>query len=137
MGNNARFVKFVASSVTSFIIDGAVFATLAYLLDVQEETIWGKLFVAVVVARAVSSNCNYYFNRLWVFKSCATIVSYVKYFCLVGIIALLSWLLTSVLVEIIGLFGPWITFVKICVAGLLFVASYIVQDRLIFYKKRR
>ena len=131
------FSKFVVSSVTSFLVDAAIFAFLANLLEIKSDAVCAPVAIAVAISRIVSAHYNYFCNSYFVFRAGQSRVSYRRYFYLVIIIAVCSWGLTSMIVKVLTLEGFWVTAAKIMVDGILFLISYVVQRRFIFIGKGR
>ena len=120
----APLLGFAASSLTSYVID------LALVVGLQAVT--GNLLASVVAARLVSATCNFQVNRRAVFDYrgdsrragfryavLATALLAVNYTLLAGLVGL----------------GWGVAAAKIAVEAVLFVASYIVQHRLVFRER--
>lgn len=126
--------KFCVSSITCFILDNVIFTAVLYAF--ARLTDWKRatgVFVAILVARAISATANYCFNRSLVFRSnVAKGKSFAKYWTLVLVIMALGYLFTAGLSRIIDAHGLLITTLKIVVETFLFFLSYNVQKRWIF-----
>ena len=127
-------VKFGLSSLTCFLLDNAIFTAVLYvfarLTDWKRATV---VFVAILVARAISATVNYCCNRSLVFRSnVAKGKSFAKYWTLVLVIMALGYLFTAGLSRIFDAHGLLITVLKIVVETVLFFLSYNVQKRWIF-----
>lgn len=124
--------KFMLSSGTSFIIDYGIYALLVFLIGEKLER-GLRLLIATVLARAVSSMCNYTMNKKAVFKSNASVGrSLVRYYTLCvfqtaasyGLVYLLSSLCRA---------GSFLEVVlKLVVDVVLFVISFQIQHRWVF-----
>lgn len=126
------FFKYVLSSLTSFLIDIAVFQFALTLLKNGMDNKAKSIIIATVIARIISSAYNYAINRALVFHSSSRkLASFVKYYILVVLQLSCSAGLVIVFYNILGI--PE-TVVKIVVDSLLFLASYQIQKRLIFKK---
>lgn len=119
-------IKFIASSFTAGILDFVLLFLFEYLT--------GSLFLAVILARIISSVYNYTINRFLVFKAkkITNKQSAPKYFSLVVIIMLLNYYILTFLIGVgkIPEVGA-----KILTEVILFTMSYVVQRFLIFVYK--
>jgi glycosyltransferase involved in cell wall biosynthesis len=137
----ARFIRFTASSILSFLVDYGLFLlinsllkTYAPALDVHL-SVWfikfiARIAIAAGAARVVSATFNYLINKRMVFFSRAAAVrSFIRYaVTVVLIIALSSGIVSSLN---IGL-GWSETVTKIPVDLLLFFLSYYLQRKWVF-----
>lgn len=117
-------LKFAAASLISFLLDFAVLLVLYALTD--------QLLVSVMIARAVSSLCNFTLNRQLVFsqgKKSSLYSSAWKYYSLVILNVLCNYCLLYMLTA--WLLVPFVS-AKLAAEALLFVFSYWVQRRHIF-----
>ena len=119
------FSKACISSITSAIIDLGVFTLIS-----QGSDKFIVISIATVVARVISTICNFTINKLWTFKSNGSIT---KESILFFILFIIKMFLSSILV---WLFNKYIfinqTVLKSIVDISLFFASYMVQKKLIF-----
>jgi len=132
--------QFCLSSVLSFLLDNAVFAAVVwYLADRAPRR--ADVLVALVTARLVSSNFNFFYNRFVVFYRRRKLTKmrmqrgvrhYFQYWGLVLALAAASYALTSLCAALFDVRGVAITVVKIVVETFLFLASYFLQKRFIF-----
>ena len=129
--------KFCLSSVLSFLIDNLVFLAAIAMLDSAPTLRRYDILIALLLARLVSSNFNFAFNRYIVFRERSGKRGYAGYWALVVAIGALSYLFTKALSAAFDVTGMPITIVKIAVETFLFVASYVVQKRFIFARARR
>jgi putative flippase GtrA len=120
----APLVKFSLSSIAAFVVD------IVLLFVVTTTT--GDLLAAVVTARVVSSNVNFFANRRLVFRGhaagsisrCAA-----RYFALAAAIMSANYLLMHILYERLG---ANLALSKFATEAMLFVASYQIQKRVVF-----
>lgn len=117
-------LKFAAASLISFLLDFVVLLVLYTHTD--------QLLISVMIARAISSLCNFTLNRQLVFlqgKKSSLYSSVWKYFSLVILNILCNYALLYVLTA-----WQLVPFVpaKLAVEALLFLFSYWVQQRHIF-----
>ncbi len=131
-------LQFCLSSVLAFLIDNGIFAAVIWFLADKSTFRRNDIFIALLVARFVSSHFNYFYNRFVVFKRRPRRVrrrphrSYYDYFGLVLAIAAASYALTEGFSAIFDVQGVAITIVKIIADVILFVASYLIQKKFIF-----
>ncbi len=128
------FLKFIFSSLSSFVIDIVLFTLFVALLDSVVPAFY--ILAATVLARAVSSVCNYLINKESVFKSKAagggTLVKYYilavcQMLCSAGLVTLVHSLLPSI--------GE--SAIKIAVDILLFFISFKIQREWVFRRSSR
>jgi len=123
---NSMILRFIISSVTTFIIDNSLFTMVLALFTTET-------FIAIVsataVGRVISSVVNYLMNRYFVFQGSSG-NSGIKYFSLVVIKLIAS----SILVSFVNSLIPAVhtTILKIVVDGVLFALSYAIQKKYIF-----
>ena len=121
------FVRFLASSLSSSLVDLAAFAVFCAVLE-------GPLgeTAAIVAARVLSSLCNYLINYFLVFHAHTahgrsatlyTTVTVIKTACSAVFVAALARLLPAAVPELA---------IKIPVDCLLFFANYLVQKRFVY-----
>jgi len=93
----------------------------------------GKIIIATIIARVISSFINYLLNKNRVFKSeeknSRTVI---KYYLLVIIQMFISALLVKILYNRINI-NP--TIIKVPVDLFIFVCNYLIQKKFIFKKK--
>ncbi|MBO4696599.1 MAG: bifunctional glycosyltransferase family 2/GtrA family protein [Lachnospiraceae bacterium] len=127
-------LKFIGSSIASFLVDFVIFTILNLLIgDSMEETT--RIAVATVGARIVSSIFNYTLNRKVVFKSDADMKkSLVRYFLLAICQVTVSFLLVDLIAEKwLGLGASFLeSVIKMVVDLVLFMISYQIQQRWVF-----
>jgi len=123
------FFKFIASSLTSSIIDLGIYTILINLLFNNLPYKKGILY-STIIARICSSLFNFIMNKTKVFKSNEKIIiSIIKYYSL----AIVQMLCSSYLVSsIFGLLNINSSFIKVIVDVFLFFISFQIQRILIF-----
>ncbi len=119
-------VKFSASSLLCGLID---FLLLFLLKGISD-----NLLFSVILARVISSLCNYLLNKHLVFaaKEGRKAFSLLQYYALAALILTCNYLLLSFLNEIAGI--P-LFYSKLLTEILLFALSYTVQRKIIFKNK--
>ena len=125
----ALFLKYIISSVTSFVVDIILFALFCKILKNNIPIYY--VGIATVIARIISSIYNFAVNYGLVFNSeKKKSEAGVKYFILAIAIMLMSATLTTIGVN---LFNPVSeAIIKIIVDTLLFLVSYKVQQKWIY-----
>ena len=131
-----QFAKYAAGSLLSSGIDLLGFyIILRFVSGSMTPDRWFAILVSTVLARAISSSFNFFFNKTIVFGNTgqSTIKAAAKYFGLCGI----SMLLSSQLVALLANLPPistaaWITAVKIMADSVLFVMNYFVQKKWVY-----
>jgi len=122
-------VKFVASSFASFLVDFSLFAVLSTLMAGLGTT--GAL-VANVAARLVSATVNYNINRLYVFGSTEGVYQTAVRYALLACFILLANTLALQFALSLGIAAiP----AKPCVEVMLFLSSWVLQNRVVFPRK--
>lgn len=116
-------IRFVLSSFSCGIIDLILFLIINWLTH--------RLLFSVVLARIVSSLCNFFVNRNIVFKSQNHnhLSSIAKYYTLAAFILVCNYSLIKLLVNVVGfplLLG------KLMTELILYVFSYIIQHKFVF-----
>jgi dolichol-phosphate mannosyltransferase len=128
-----RFIKFSASSIIGFLADNLVFAGVLFAVEDHVTYRRTAILLSLVVARLASATLNYVCNRKFVFHSHAEVASsFVRYWVLVGIVAVLSYAGTSAVSWVGDLRGWAIPAAKILVETVLFILSYKAQRRWVF-----
>ena len=127
----SRIIKYLFSSLASFLVDIGLFAVLNGICH------WG-VFASTVLSRAVSSVVNFTLNKKVVFHSGASLSkSLVKYYSLAIPIMLFSAFGVKGLSLLLDLpensFA--ITAIKFIVDIILFILNYNIQKKWIFKKK--
>src|SRR5258708_23771150 len=115
-------LRFSFSSLLTAAVDTCVFAAAYYLT--------GRLVRSLVAARLASSVVNFFLNKEFVFHSGAALAaSLLRYYLLVGFMALISYLLIQGLSEKLG--AP-VIITKIVVDTGLWLATFAVQRIFVF-----
>lgn len=118
------FLRFCSNSLLTLLIDYLVFAAILVLTD--------KIFASFLVARLVAGTFNYVSSRFLVFNSRGPLKrEVVKYGLLVGAFMVISYGLVTTMVVLLGLN---VFIAKFAVESTLFMASFFIQNRLIFRK---
>ncbi|MBE6671485.1 MAG: glycosyltransferase [Ruminococcaceae bacterium] len=125
-----QILKYIVSSVGSFVIDIAAFYVLMLLLgSVNNATI-----ICTVIARACSSVFNYTFNKKLVFgNNSSNIKTLFKYYALCIPQMLVSAGLVTLAEIIINTESAGIlTLAKVVIDTFLFICSYVIQKKWVF-----
>jgi len=129
-------LQFCVSSVTAFVLDNLIFAVVLAILGSATDLLRREsICVAFCVARFISGNFQYFYNKLVVFRRKVRRRSYFQYWMLALGIALVSSAFTSALAALGDIRGLWITPVKIAVDTAMFFSSYSIQKKWIFRRK--
>ena len=138
------FVKFLLSSVASFVIDTALIYLFLWLsaslfkvdfnLQSKDKVLFTAL--AMILARLISSAFNFAVNRKFVFEAKSPIKKdIVKYYSVAIPILALSLVLTSLLEGIAVFNSPFMITLLICAVNCcLYVLSYFLQKKWVFKK---
>lgn len=121
------FVKYFFSAGISFVIDVILFA----FFDLILASLIGDfaIILATVLARIISSLCNYYLNSRHVFKKYNK-SSIFKYYVLVVIQMCVS--ASSVYILNLIFKSTYDFLIKIAVDIVIFIINYLIQRRFIF-----
>ena len=128
------FLKYIASAVSSFILDILSFKwILALLLSFRNIEGAAVITIATVVARIISSTFNFYLNKKFVFKyEKNTKKSLLKYYSLCAV----QMLISAFFVTLVWKHTKYPeTSIKIVVDSILFLLSYFIQQRWVFKRK--
>ncbi|MBE5795890.1 MAG: glycosyltransferase [Clostridiales bacterium] len=124
------FIKFMGTSIASFLIDNGVFTILDQL--VFPEAMAGRALLSAVIARCISAPCNFLMNRNLVFNfkkdTGRTALRY-------ALLCVMILALSSGTVQVLSLLGmpKWMdTFAKIIIDTVLYMVSYRVQNKWVF-----
>ncbi len=127
-------IKFTASSIIGFLVDYVLVLLLALLfghLGLEQKLV---LLFSAVIARIVSSFCNFLINRRVVFKSNDSIASTaVKYYIVAALILALNYLLLNLFNIVLSV--P-LAIAKLIVEALLFALSLSLQRFFVFKAKK-
>ena len=127
------FAKYIIVSISSFIVDIALFTLFLKLFDMCNITL-STILLATICARIISSLYNFLINAKLVFKKMNN-KSLLKYITLVIIQMLISGLLVSYVVNNF-LSGSSATLIKILVDSVIFIANFFIQREWIFKQKK-
>ena len=120
------FIKYLAVSIISCIIDVTLFELFVIYLNFQNNLI----MISTILARCISSFINYILNKKVTFSSKKRVSNTIfKYYVLCIIQMLLSGFFVSI---IYGFIGNYEVIIKLFVDTILFIINYIVQKKLIF-----
>lgn len=141
-----QFAEFFVCSIASFIID----ASLLLLLLTLFETVlkvdfkhqgFDKVFytdISMIIARTCSSAFNFAVNRMFVFKSNSALgKDLAKYYSVAIPILFVSMAISSLLEQIAIFNSSFMITVLVCVVNcFLYLASYFLQKKWVFKKKK-
>ena len=135
----AHFFRYTLSSLTSALVDTAAFTLFSALL---KGCLRGFRLTAVAVAgaRILSSLLNFFLNKKLVFQTNAdTKKAMLRYYCLVVPQMLLQILLTQGVYTLfrISTTGALHTLIYVVVMVVLYVVSYMIQQRWVFAPKKQ
>lgn len=127
-----RVFKFLSSSVATTVLDYLLFVILYHFLISFQISERSSIYFSGYSARFISSLCNFYMNKNFVFKNDSNVGKLlIKYIVLVLIIISTSNFLTSMIHESMILNA---TIAKPIVDAILFLISYNVQRLWVFKK---
>lgn len=132
----SMFLKYIAASIFSFVLDISLFALFAFLFKGITQAAY--VYIATALARAISSYANYLINRRRVFKSAVgsrreATLQIIGYYCLVVCNVIVSALCVNLLSKYCG----WNeTLAKIPVDSVLFLCNYVIQREWIFGSRK-
>ena len=135
-----HFFRYALSSIASFFIDCAGVYLLTMLLGgmgVLDPALSG---ISTVGARAISSVVNFFINKKLVFESSvSTGKAMLRYYALAIPQLAVQWLLDQGLYTLFGITesaAGMRTLIHVLVMCVLFVASYLIQQRWVFASKK-
>lgn len=129
----ARMTRYALSSMLGFVADNVLFSVCVLALQSQGMLRHNVILVSIVVARVVSATLNFYVNRGFVFHSKSPfLTSFVRYWLLAIVVAMLSYTLTALVSAWGDVRGLYITAVKIVIESVIFVMSYMCQRIWVF-----
>lgn len=124
-----QFLKFIFSSVSSCLIDIALFALLCHIFRNNDSHFY--LILSTVLARVISATYNYIINYVIVFRSKESKAkSAIKYIILACIQMLASAALVTLFCWIFK--GLYEVIIKVFVDTFLFFVSYYIQRKIVF-----
>ena len=133
----AYFFKFLASSLTSWLVDIGIYAlVMAIFRDVWPQTTCH--LVATIASRVISSIVNYILNRKVVFKAVDNVrKTAVRYYILAACQMLISFLLVDLAANrLLKVTGVLDVVIKCVVDACLFIFSYGIQRKWVFRNKK-
>ncbi len=129
----ASILKFTASSLIAFVIDYVLLLLLVFALGYTGMKAQTVLLLGTVIARIISSLCNYFINRGVVFKSKDGVLTTVfKYYLVAALILALNYLLLLALNVALSI--P-LAVAKLIVEAILFALSMFLQRFFVFKDK--
>lgn len=124
------FIKFMGSSIASFLIDTGVFTLLDLLFF--KDTFLGRVALSSILARCVSAPCNFLMNRSLVFKVRGDTGKTALRYALLCVAMLLCSAGTLALLSALGMPKVLDTLAKVVIDLLLYLVSYRVQNKWVF-----
>lgn len=136
----AHFFRFAISSLTSSVVDTALFTLFIWLLSAKLNGL-ALTAVATAIARLISSLLNFYMNKKLVFHdSGSTSGAMLRYYCMAIPQMLVqmgltegAYMLFHIGEEAVGMR----TLLYVAVMVVLYVVSYMVQQRWVFSSQKR
>lgn len=124
------FIKFLISSVSSSVVDLALFSLICYWFRSNQLETGSYIVIATILARICSATYNFLINYKVVFRSQANIrKALVRYI----VLAVIQMSLSAILVNLVyPLIGGYEVLVKIPVDVFLFLVNYVVQKKVIY-----
>lgn len=124
------FGKFLFSSLSSSVVDLALFSLFCYLLKGKQ---WGAvsyIVASTVLARVLSAAYNYFINYKVVFQSKSSVRSTLLKYILLAVCQMLC---SALLVDLLyPLFGGFEVLVKVPVDVMLFFLSFFIQREFVY-----
>ena len=138
--NRFKELRYILSSLCAFVIDNTLYYVFVHLVFGRISTIGEVLAstLAYIIARLLSSFANFNINFFFVFTRDNTYKSAMgKYYLLAFPQAAVSLLLLDVVIANAHFGSDTLKLiVKIIIEAILFVISYIIQNKWVFVKKR-
>lgn len=125
------FVKYVISSLSSFILDIFLYTLFVNLLPEIRIDWLTEIVLATIIARIISSIYNFTINSKIVFKN-QNKDSIIKYFILCIVQMFISAFAVSEVFEILHINS---TLIKVVVDTIIFIANFAIQREWVFKKK--
>lgn len=130
-----NFFRFMGSSITCFLLDNAIFALMEQVVlrgsGLQDDTIVG---IATLVARCVSSPCNFLLNRSLVFRFKHHVGRTALRYALVCVGMVVLSTLGVNLLSLLGMPNALDSLSKMVIDTLLYFVSYRVQRNWVFHE---
>lgn len=126
----SMFLKFIFSSLSSSVIDLALFALFCAMLNEVSFGKVGYIFVATVIARVLSSIYNFIFNYKTVFKAKGSLFSAIMRYAILAVIIMVA---SGFAVDKLHAIFPVVELaIKIPVDVLLFLVSFYAQREFVY-----
>ena len=136
----AHFFRYTLSSITSAIVDTGAYSLLSWILRVFLSGL-ALTAAAGVGARVISSLLNFYLNKKLVFQcQRSTLKTLIRYYSLAIPIMAAQVLLTQGVYAVMGITddqGALRTLIYAIVMTVLYVVSFMVQQRWVFANRRK
>lgn len=130
------FLKYIASSGISFVVDISIFAVVIALLGERLDPTF-RIGIATATARIISSMINFTINKTTVFKGSSRGSTkremFLKYYAVCIVQMLCSALFVNILFVLIG-FNEVV--IKLIVDSFLFIISFQIQREWVFSKNK-
>lgn len=127
------FLKYIISSVSSFIVDILLFSLfLKYMPEINIGIIT-TIVISTILARIISSIYNFIINSKLVFKN-KNKTSILKYFILVIAQMFISAFIVS---KLFDLFQINATVIKVVVDTIIFIINFVIQREFIFKNTKK
>lgn len=123
--------KFLLSSLCGCLIDNAAYYILICLLGMNVRR------YVYIIARVLSSFCNFNLNRSMVFRSANPYGKELfRYYCMAIPQALVSFLLVNLAQTMVHVISPGLaTLIKVLIESVIFFVSYFIQKKWVYLKK--
>lgn len=122
--------KFMLSSLSSFILDYVLFSLWMLFLPHTAAFVLG----ANILARVISAFYNYAMNCRFVFHTRGKLRTAFQYFELAAFVLFMNNVILGIFVQFLGIS---VYPAKLMTEGVLFLLSWIIQNRVIFRKERK
>jgi len=127
------FLKYIASSSVSFVVDISIFAVVIALLGQQLDPVI-RIGIATATARIISSMINFTINKTTVFKGDGNKREmFLKYYAVCIVQMLCSALFVNILFVLSGVNE---VIIKLIVDSFLFIISFQIQREWVFAKNK-
>lgn len=130
---SAQSVRYFASSCAAFAADYALLLVLDKLLGGASVF---SMEISAIIAFAISSQINFWINRLWVFRSKKSPLPELGGYYSLALVSfsIKTFVLLELFVRVIGL--P-LAISKPAAEAIMFAVNYFVQKKIIFRVKKR
>ena len=139
--NTFKELRYILSSLCAFVIDNTLYYVFVHLVFGRSSTMGAVLAstLAYIIARLLSSFANFNINYFFVFTRDNSYKSAMgKYYLLAFPQAAVSLVLLDVIIANADFGSDTLKLiVKIFIEAVLFVISYIIQNKWVFVKKRQ